>query len=90
MTYEVHLHKSALKTLKKMDGTLRRCILNKIEHLKRDPRPYDCKKLSGSDMYRVRSGNFRILYTIEDKKLIVLIVAIRDRKEAYKTRQSVA
>jgi len=48
-----------------------------------DPRPPGCRKLSGKDKYRVRSGQYRIIYEIQDEALVVVIVRVAKRSEAY-------
>ncbi|MEO6908470.1 MAG: type II toxin-antitoxin system RelE/ParE family toxin [Abditibacteriaceae bacterium] len=60
-------------------------ILTAIESLETDPRPAQCKKLVGTaNIYRVRSGDYRILYTIEDAQLLVLVVKVAHRRDVYK------
>lgn len=61
----------------------RRRIVKRISSLAENPRPKGCEKLSGQDRYRVRQGNYRIIYSIEDEKLIVHIIKIWDRKDVY-------
>jgi len=53
--------------------------------LAEDPRPPGCKKLSGSERYRIRQGPYRIVYAIEDNQLIVYVVKIGDLKSVYRT-----
>ena len=58
-----------------------------IDALAADPRPHNVVKLKDSDnLYRVRSGDYRIIYEIQDKALLVLIVRIANRREAYRRR----
>ena len=64
----------------------RRRVVDRILRLADDPRPPGCQKLSGQDRYRVRQGNYRIIYSIEDDKLIVLVVKIGDRKDIYREK----
>ncbi|MBL7005546.1 MAG: type II toxin-antitoxin system RelE/ParE family toxin [Spirochaetia bacterium] len=61
-------------------------ILEAIQALAENPRPSppQSKKLSGHDRYRLRQGNFRILYSIEDEKLIVCVVKVGNRREVYR------
>ena len=63
---------------------LRRAIVARIRSLATDPRPPGCVKLSGADKYRVRHGAYRILYRIEDDRLIVVVVRVAHRKSAYR------
>ena len=62
----------------------RRRVVRRIQGLADDPRPNGCQKLSGQNRYRVRQGNYRIIYSIEDDKLIVHIVKGGDRKDVYR------
>ena len=59
-------------------------ILRRIEALTHDSRPNGCEKLSGQERYRVRQGNYRIVYEIIDEQLIVTVVKIGHRREVYK------
>ena len=82
--YRVELKKSVQKdfaSIQKKD--LQRIILV-IEALADDPRPPQSKKLSGLEQYRLRQGNYRILYSIKDDLLIVFVVAVGHRKEIYR------
>jgi mRNA interferase RelE/StbE len=59
-------------------------ILQRIESLSRDPRPPGVEKLTGQDRFRLRQGNYRIIYSVQDKELTVWIVRIRHRKDVYR------
>lgn len=61
-------------------------IVQRIEALADDPRPKGCEKLSGQERYRVRQGNYRIVYEIIDEQLVVTVVKIGHRREVYKSR----
>ncbi len=83
--YIVDLTTSAQRELDKLERTIARRIVAALRQLEVEPRPHGVKKLAGkADLYRVRVGDFRIVYTIEDDKLIVLVVKIADRKQIYK------
>ena len=83
-TYEVRLADRAAKSLRKHPKDVRAQINEKLLALETDPRPHGYKKLKGvEDLYRVRTGNFRIVYAIEDDKLIVYVVDVGDRKDVY-------
>ncbi len=62
----------------------RRRIVARIEGLRTDPRPPGCEKLSGDDKYRIRQGNYRILYEIQDQALIVTVVRVGDLRDVYR------
>ena len=63
----------------------RQRIVLRIQSLGENPRPLDCEKLSGYlDRYRVREGNYRILYSIDDEKLLVDVVKVGHRKDVYR------
>ena len=78
--YKVYFKPSVWKDLDEVPKADRRRILKKIEGLREDPRPMGSKKLSGSERYRVRQGNYRIIYSIEDDLLIVVIVKVGHRR----------
>ena len=86
--YSVLIKKSAAKELDAI-GTKkdRQRIVSRIRSLADDPRPPGAEKLSGTrDKYRIRQGNYRILYEIEDDVLVVYVIRIGDRKEVYRKR----
>lgn len=82
--YEIELSRSALKTLKKMPQNISARIFHKIELLATDPRPAGTKKLVGSDSYRIRVGDYRVVYNIHDGRLTILIVEVGHRKDIYR------
>ena len=82
--YKLFFKKSVQKdfdTIPKKD--LRR-ILNRIEALKTDPRPPDCEKLTGQERYRLRQGQYRIAYSIQDYELTVWVIKVGHRKHIYR------
>jgi len=82
--YDVEIVKSAIKELSKIPLKEAIRITEKINELKLNPRPQSCVKLSGSkDEYRIRIGNYRVLYTIEDTLILVRIFKIGHRKNVY-------
>lgn len=83
--YEVYLERQPEKLLKKLPGHEVRRLDAAIRALATNPRPSGCKKLvGGADTYRIRVGDWRILYVIEDNRLIVLVVRIAQRDSVYK------
>jgi mRNA interferase RelE/StbE len=83
--YKLRIKKSAAKELESIPRKNdRRHIVSRIQALAENPRPQGCKKLSGSERYRIRQGSYRIIYAIEDEDLIVYVVKIGDRKSVYR------
>lgn len=82
--YAVQLARSARKELAKLPTKSQDRIVKAIEALQDDPRPHGSKKLKGSEAtFRIRVGDYRVVYEIHEKEVIVLIVRIRHRKDAY-------
>lgn len=82
--YKVQFSKKAEKSYNKLPGNIRVRIDQKLDYLRATPRGTDTKKLSGvEDTYRTRVGKYRIVYEIEDDKLIVWVVDIGHRGEIY-------
>ncbi len=82
--YKIEVKKSAVREIRKLGpGDLKR-VLAKIESLAHNPRPSDCKKLSRDEKYRIRCGNYRILYSIEDDILVVYVVKVGHRRDVYR------
>lgn len=82
--YKVTFNKSASKSLDQLNKTLNRRIIAKIEALAINPRPAGCIKLSGSyNRWRIRVGNYRIIYSVDDIIRIVAVERIAHRKEVY-------
>lgn len=82
--YRIELKKSVLKDFSSIPKKDLQRIIVAIESLADDPRPPQSKKLSGLEQYRLRQGNYRILYSIKDDVLIVFVVAVGHRKEIYR------
>ena len=82
--YKIFVKASAAKEIEKISTKKdRRRIIKKIRSLSDNPHPRGSVKLSGKDKYRLRQGNYRIIYSIEDDKLIVHIVKVGHRKDVY-------
>jgi len=86
MSYEVGFKPSALKEIRKLDANTQKVIVSEIELLIDNPRPDGCKKLKGErNLYRIRVlGNYRVVYEILDRKLIVTVVKVGHRRDVYK------
>jgi mRNA interferase RelE/StbE len=86
MSYEVVYSKSALKEIKSLPNQYVKKVFEKSEMLGLDPRPVGCKKLVGNkeEAWRIRVGDYRILYTIEEQIKVVDIRKVGHRKDIYK------
>jgi len=83
--YEIRFKKSVAKDFRKIPVQDVKRILRRIDGLAENPRGQGCVKLSGMDRYRVRIGNYRILYQIEDMHLIVHVIKIGHRSGVYRS-----
>lgn len=84
MTYEVLFKPKFLRALKRIDKVQQIRILSKIYKLSEDPRPLASKRLKGSVYYRLRVGDYRIIYDVADANLTVLILDVGHRQGVYK------
>ncbi len=82
--YSLQVKKSVTKDLRSIPKQDVRRILKKIEALADDPRPAGAEKLSSQERYRIRQGRYRILYEIQDKVLLIVVVKIRKTDEVYR------
>jgi mRNA interferase RelE/StbE len=83
-SYRVVLTSSAEKELKRLQASVIARILPRIENLSSNPRPAGCKKLKGGDAeWRIRVGDYRVVYTIDDTKLLVEATRVRHRSAVY-------
>ena len=83
--YAITFARSARKELEALDEKIINTLFPKIENLSVDPRPTGCRKLTGNKyLWRIRAENYRIVYSIDDPRDLVDIIAVRDRKDAYK------
>ena len=83
-SYRIVFKKSVAKDLRQIPKTDIQRILKRIDSLKDDPRPARVEKLSGEEKYRIRQGNYRILYMIEDQIITVTIVKVGHRRDVYR------
>ncbi len=82
--YEVRFKPSVARDLRGLPRADVRRILARIEALREEPRPVGSEKISAQERYRLRQGNYRILYTIEDSELVVEVVKIGHRRDVYR------
>jgi mRNA interferase RelE/StbE len=84
VSYEILLKPAAQRQLKKLPGAVQRELVALIERLSQDPRPPGCKKLKGrQSQYRVRLGDYRVIYSIEEMALVVRIIKVGHRRDIY-------
>lgn len=85
MAYSILLAPPAERQLKALPPTIQKRLVRRLKTLQGNPRPQGVKKLAGKDnLYRIREGDYRIVYTIRDTELVILVVKIGDRKEVYR------
>ena len=83
-SYELVFRKSVAKDLRRFPKQDVKRIMQSVRSLTDDPRPAGCEKLSGLERYRIRQGVYRIVYEIEDARLVVLIVKVGHRRDVYR------
>ncbi|MGE9296303.1 MAG: type II toxin-antitoxin system RelE family toxin [Puniceicoccales bacterium] len=84
-SYSVQFKRSAEKDLRKIDRTFLPAIVSKVQLLATDPRPPGARKLQGSERsYRIRIGDYRVVYAVEDEIRVISIERIAHRKDVYR------
>ena len=81
--YNLNISKTAQKQLDKLPENVADSLIETIQNLAYYPRPQGCKKLKGRDGYRIRKGDYRIIYDINDNILTIEIIALGHRKNIY-------
>ena len=84
VVFEILFKESVWKDLRKVPKTHLKKILSRIEKLKDDPRPIGCEKLTGQELYRVRQGKYRIIYSIQDNEMTIWVIKIGHRSSVYR------
>jgi mRNA interferase RelE/StbE len=84
MEYQVNLKRSAEKELDALQANRRERIVKHLLTLEENPRPAGSKKLQGQESYRLRVGDYRVLYSIDDQTKQVTIIAVGHRREVYR------
>jgi mRNA interferase RelE/StbE len=83
--FELLIKRSAAKEIEAISRKKdRQRVVRRIRQLGEDPRPSGCQKLSGRDRYRIRQGSYRIVYAIEDERLVVYLVKVGHRRDVYR------
>ena len=83
-SYKLLIKRSAAKELEELPPKVRRRVASKIDALGTTPRPPGVEKLSGQEKYRIRQGDYRVLYAIDDDAQIVTVVKIGHRRDVYR------
>jgi mRNA interferase RelE/StbE len=83
--YSLFFKESVRKDLDSIPKNDLQRIIERIGSLAANPRPLGCEKLSGQEKYRLRQGNYRIIYSIQDTQLTIWVVTIGHRREVYRT-----
>lgn len=85
MAYRVELAPRATRELRRLDHIIRERVLRALIGLEVDPRPQGVKKLVGAEStWRLRIGDYRIVYEIRDRELLVMVVRVAHRREVYR------
>ena len=83
-SYKLYIKPSAVKEIESLPKKDRARVIKKIQGSAADPRPPGCEKLTGEEKYRIRQGRLRIIYSITDKELVVIVVKVGHRRDIYK------
>ena len=83
-SYRLLIKPSAAKELEGIPLKDRQRLVKRIQALADEPRPPGCEKLSGSDRYRIRQWNYRVVFGIEDDQLVVVVVKAGHRRDVYR------
>jgi mRNA interferase RelE/StbE len=85
MTYSIRIKPSAEKSLSRLPREIQRRIVRAITSLAEDPRPVSSKKLqTDENLYRIRVGDYRIIYAIRNAELVILVLALGHRRDVYR------
>ncbi len=83
-SYKLLIKPSAAKEIESLSKKDRQRIVSRIQTLVTEPRPVGCTKLSGQEQYRIRQGDYRILYEIHDREHVVTVVRVGHRRDMYR------
>jgi len=84
-TYSIAVLRTAARVIARLPSDVRQRLVRAIDTLTTDPRPVGCQKLAGSgDHYRVRVGDYRIIYEVRDGELVVIVVTVGHRRDVYR------
>ena len=84
MLYQIEFSRQADRQFRNLPSQIQQRLKSKIDSLATTPRPHGSEKLSGTDrLYRIRVGDYRIVYAVEDDRLLILVVKVGHRREIY-------
>lgn len=84
MTYKISIRRKAQKQLDKLPAADYKKVKQAIFDLAQDPRPPGSKKLKGRPAWRIRQGDYRVIYEIQDRQLIIIVLEVGPRKDIYR------
>jgi mRNA interferase RelE/StbE len=84
MTYKISIRRKAQKQMARIPASDYKKVKEAIQALANNPRPPGSKKLKGRPGWRIRQGNYRVIYEIQDDQLIIIVLDIGDRKDIYR------
>jgi mRNA interferase RelE/StbE len=84
MNFQVILPKSVQKELNRLPDDILHRVLARLTELQATPRPPDVKKLKGRDAWRIRVGDYRVVYEIHDRALQILVITVGHRRQVYR------
>jgi mRNA interferase RelE/StbE len=83
--YRIEVSATAERQIRRLPRADQLRVIRVIQALATDPRPPGCRRLSGhDDVFRVRIGRYRVLYSIEDRRLVIIVLKVGDRKDVYR------
>lgn len=82
--FELRFKPSVAKDLRGVPKSDIRRLLNRIESLRDEPRPAGCEKLTGRELYRIRQGVYRVVYSVDDDRVVVEVIKVGHRRDVYR------
>ena len=84
MPYQIIIERTARKEIQKINHADQALIIEAILNLSNEPRPHGCKKLKGREAWRIRVGDYRVIYEIQDNLLVITVIHAGHRRDIYK------
>jgi mRNA interferase RelE/StbE len=83
--FELRFKSSVAKDLRGVPKIEVRRLLTRIDALRNDPRPPGCEKLTGGELYRIRQGVYRVIYSVDDVRVVIEVIKVGHRRDVYRT-----